>query len=98
MVNGKLFFTDEKNWEQMIKNGHPKSVEVMARYLVERGIKMNVYKSIFRSEYILVVNNITCTCKSAREVMEILKGRFLAEKEKEEAEYWQKVVRKELTL
>lgn len=96
MINGKLFFTDLEKWEDTIKNGHPKSVENMAKYLIERGVKLKLYKNIFKSEYILEVNNITCTCRNAREVMEILKGRFFYEKEAEEREYWQKVVKKEL--
>ena len=95
-MNGRLYYLNQMNWDEMIKNGHPKSVEVMTKYLKSRGVKIKVFKELFKSEYIIQVNNISCSCKSAREVMEILKGRFFTEKQAEEREYWQKVVRKEL--
>lgn len=96
MVNGRFYFMDFKRWEEEIKNGHPKSVYNIVKYLNERGSKIKCYKNIFKSEYILEINNFTCYCKNAREVMELLKGRFFAEKSAEEKEYWQKVVQKEL--
>lgn len=89
-------FFDWDRWQNEVKNGSPKAVEYMAKYLIERGYKIVIYKHLFKSDYSLTYRNTTAYKLSAFEVMEILKSPFMKEKQKEVEDYFRRKIQREL--
>lgn len=75
-----------------LKNIIPYHVEEIILYLKERGYKIECFKELNSSKYILKYRNITCEFKSCREIVEFLSRKFYEEKAEEENEYCKKLL------
>lgn len=62
-------------------------VNELAVYLLQRGLKFDIYKNLVKNEFILKIDNMTCTCRTCRELCELLEDFYNIEKKKAFKEY-----------
>lgn len=65
-------------------------VEEILSFLEAQNIKIKCFKNLFKNEFILQVDKITCECRSCKEVCEILEPLFFETKKKAFSEYVRK--------
>lgn len=80
--------------ESELKNVVPRHVEEIIFYLKERGYKIECFKEMNSSKYILKYKNISVEFKSCREIVDFLARKFYEEKAVEENEYCKKLLEK----
>lgn len=81
-------------FDNELKNVVPKHVEEIIFYLKERGYKIECFKEMNSSKYILKYKNIFAEFKSCREIVDFLARKFYEEKAEEENEYCKKLLEK----
>lgn len=62
-------------------------VNELAIYLLQRGLKFDIFKNLVKNEFILKIDNMQCICKSCRELCELLEDFYNVEKKKAFKEY-----------
>lgn len=89
----KLSFLFE---EEEIKSYFPEHVKEIVNFLIERGYKIECYKNINNSKYILKYNFITAEFKSCKDIVLFLKDIYFQERENSANEYYKQLLKREL--
>lgn len=87
----RLFNIRKCDFDELVKNGHPKTIIAVVEFLQNRGRKIKVYKDILKPNYIVELRNekgemLTLKYKNGIDLLNDLKDMFFNERDKQENE------------
>ena len=95
----RIFNINKCDYDDLVKNGHQKTIYAVVEFLQNRGRKFKVYKDIMRPSYILEIKNdkgetLTLKYKNGVDLLNDLKDVFFNEREKQENEIMRERVKR----
>lgn len=95
----RLEIINPKQWDEVVKNGHPTTIKFVVDYLVKSGKKIKVYKDVLKPQYILELKNqnnevLTLKYKNGIDLLNDLKDAYFKAKEEQENELMRQKIKR----